>query len=323
MPSKRKPLAGIGLAVPKGNEEEVTFWIPAPDKVRKELPKRTHASKVHSRNTREKGPSIPVEEWDFCKDRISDEELGACLLYEYAREKLNRSPTLKKRFVEQTTKGSTFDEYRKLWRYFSGPYGHAPLIHELSSTPWLKSRFAKLSIEEKKEFGVENYKKPKEAIFSGEDAYRAWDFPQGIIPLDYFKLMAPTLLIGSRAWKEEEQDFRFGYFCIDLNSADKSIVDRFTKWLSSQRPTIGGSSKRNAKNDGTGKSFRAINQRTLLKQLGATRLLESGMTAEKAMDFSQKNSKNEKEIYADVKEWTTAKKAVEAGIIKLFPERVR
>jgi hypothetical protein len=271
--------------------------------------------------TKRKEERIAREEWDFCKESLPDDALGVCLLYEYAREKLKRSPKLQKLFKECMTPFS-LSLYLKLTPYFSGDYGSATFGADLLKTPWLKSLFVVLC-EDKNTFGVRKGDKPVPAFFREEGFYQDMDFPKWVTPLDHFKWLSPSIMRSVTARNPEEQDLRYGFFCIDLNMADKPIVDQFTAWLDIQRPKKHEGEKRNAKNDGTGKSFTAIKQRTLLKQLGATRLMAIGMTAEEAISYSQEKSKNNKSIYSAPKEWSVAKNEVEHGILKLFPVRVR
>ena len=146
------------------------------------------------------------------------------------------------------------------------------------------------------------------------------DFPSWATPMDHFKFIAPIAMNSIHNLNAEEQDLRHGFFCIDLNMADKRIVDRFADWLMDYRKKMRQGGKRNAKNDGTGKSFTAIQQRTLLKQLGCTRLMAIGMTVDEAIDYSTKKSKNKEAIYSDIKQWSKAKRSVEDGILKLFPK---
>ena len=270
-----------------------------------------------------KKKSVSREDWDFCKESVHDEELGACLLYEYAREKLRRSPALQKIFIKSITPEFTFSSHFQLAPYFSGDYGSAVLNEDLLDTPWLLSAYAGVPIVEKKEFGIKKGNKTTPALFRGEEFYQEMDFPSGVTALDHFKWITPVAMRQVKKRNPVIQNLRYGFFCIDLNMADKPIVDQFASWLESQRPKRREGAKRNAENDGTGMSFTLIKQRTLLKQLGASRLLFSGMTVEEAQNFSQKHSKNKSPIYGDIREWSRAKIAVEDGIIKLFPERVR
>lgn len=272
--------------------------------------------------TKKKEERIAREEWDFCKESIPDDALGICLLYEYAREKLKRSPKLQRLFKECMTPSWSLSSHVKIAPYFSGDYGRASFEADLLETPWSKSRYAKFSIEDKKEFGLKLGEKPSPAFFRAEEFYSDMAFPSWATPMDHFKLIAPIAMksVGMRA--PEEQDLRHGFFCVDLNMADKPIIDQFAVWLSSYRKEMSRGGKRSSRNDGTGKSFTAIQQRTLLKQLGAARLMASGMTVEEAINFSAKQSKNNEVIYSDTKEWSKAKTAVEDGILKLFPERV-
>lgn len=254
--------------------------------------------------TRKKTVSIAREEWDFCKESVPDESLGACLLYEYAREKLNRSPKLRRIFNECCNPGIDIPSYIRLAPYFSGDYGGSIIQPDMLSMPWLKSTFTKLKDEEQKLLGIKQKEKPKAAFFREEEFYHAMDFPIGLSAIDHFKWIAPFLMKSVNRTEPEERDLRHGYFCIDLNMADKPIVEQFSKWLTSYRKKMSQGGKRNAMNDGTGKSFTAIQQRTLLKQLGATRLMESGRTAEEAMNYSADKSKNNEAIYSDTKQWS-------------------
>ena len=272
--------------------------------------------------SKKKDERITREEWDFCKESIPDESLGACLLYEYAREKLKRSPALQKFFKECSTPIWSFSSYFELAPHFSGDYGIAIFNAGLLETPWLKSETANFSKEEKMEFGVEKGPSSMPAFFRTEDFYQDMEFPSWAKPFDHFKWLTPIAMKQATGRHPEEQDLRYGFFCVDLNMADKPILDQFQAWLSSYRNKMNRGGKRNARNDGTGKSFTAIKQRTLLKQLGASRLLASGMTVDEAISYSQKESKNKAVIYSDTKEWSNAKSAVEDGIIKLFPQKI-
>ena len=270
--------------------------------------------------TKQKPERIAREEWDFCKESIPDDALGICLLYEYAREKLKRSPALRKLFKECTTPNWSFASYFALAPYFSGDFGRAIIDVNLRETPWLRSQSSKFSNQDMKEFGLKKGVTPSSAFFREEDFYRDMDFPSWATPMDHFKFIAPIAMNSIHNLNAEEQDLRHGFFCIDLNMADKRIVDRFADWLMDYRKKMRQGGKRNAKNDGTGKSFTAIQQRTLLKQLGCTRLMAIGMTVDEAIDYSTKKSKNKEAIYSDIKQWSKAKRSVEDGILKLFPK---
>lgn len=271
---------------------------------------------------KKKSNPIAREEWDFCMGSVSDESLGACLLYEYAREKLKRSPKLQKIFKDTISPSSSIGWYRRVAPYFRGDYGTPPIPIDLLETPWLKSSFAKISPEEQSEFGVKSDQRNAPAFFREEEFYSQTHFPVGFSTIDHFKSIIPSLMRSRNRTQSEECDLRYGFFCIDLNMADKPIVELFSGWLSSYRSKVKQGGKRNAINDATGKSFTAIQQRTLLKQLGAVRLIASGRTMDKAMDDSARESKNKEPIYSDPKQWTKAKDAVELGISRLFPKGV-
>ena len=268
----------------------------------------------------EPSKTLSREEWDFCERSVSYENLGNCLIHEYAREKLKRSSTLKKLLAEYSKQGATYSELVKFQEYFSGPSGCAVIASDLEKVPLLKSRAATYDSDTKKEFGLHPKGINLPALFKEEGEYAEHN-PYGLF---FFKGVAPIEMINQSLNNPEEQDLCFGFFCIDWNLPDLKIKRAFSSWVdyqSKKRPENKKSkvANRKAQDSQRGNSLKSDRARSLLKSLGAARLLES-MSVTDAKRHSYDKSSDKESIFNQDGGWNTAEEKVIKGIKMLFPE---
>jgi len=142
-------------------------------------------------------------------------------------------------------------------------------------------------------------------IYRFVDAVKAGTNPQSIIPgrIHQTKMEEDTWVIPRPSSDEKIPPIEIAAFELDFAMTDEQLVDRFHNWLRRRR-------KEKGYNRPDCRATRA--DRSDLIALGAMRLMESGLSIQKAMNHSEQISG--KALYDDPGDWSHARKRAKEAI---------
>lgn len=268
---------------------------------------------------RTEGPTVAEEEWNFeDSNKLPDSEVDVCLVYEYARERLEHSAEWRKAKTKFERRQMLRERHRdrKLayldllnvgfrvtkdgrWAFLRSS------ASSLAAQPFPDTPWQLLELKEKREL-VEHYNQQKKLFRPFTEVIALTitllrDLPEyaaaGANDFD-------SWMILHKCWHGENDQLEHGFFGINWNYPDGALKAKFAAFLSEKR---GG---RKAVTSRQGK----VKSRQHLKALGAKRLLDAGFTVPQAMTHSAKFLHNEqgnpRPLYHAPRSWYDSKNKV-------------
>jgi hypothetical protein len=284
---------------------------------------------------------IDDAEWDFNKANIPSKSVLDCLLYEYARELIKRTPEAANALKKLQEAKSSNDSERR-WSFYSRLASilqtRAPgsvLIYEyMDEVPWVG--FQRLLEKERQAFiqakkrgnprrKVTNGKKNEDHKTGNLDEQRESDDllyqGEGLVllknppyePGKRFESFCRYLLAANTILDTDVRRESCGFFAVDWKSSIPEILDSFKVWLLHEKKRMGITSpERRGGISDQEKAYRWLNA------LGAYRLMTmTRLSVEKMIDIFE-NRLSRKPLYSNAPEWSRAKRSVEEAMQSLF-----
>ena len=303
--------------------------------MKKAAPKKPHAR-------RKKGIfGIDDAEWDFSERTIPSESVHECLMYEYARELIRRSPTassaLKK--LQQADysgdRGLFWDSWEEMNSFFkTKSSGSVPVYQYMDELPWV--RFQQQLEKEKQEMlkkrktvrqprsmskGNSEALAPKTIKSDASESNEQLYWGHGLVllknppfePGRLFEIFSRSVRASNAVFDADVRRESCGFFAVDLKARIPDVLADFQSWLVQEKKRAGiVDSERRGRTSETDKAYK------LLKALGAYRLMTmTKKSAERIIDTFHDRIKSPP-LYSNPPEWSRAKKIVEAKLRNLF-----
>lgn len=262
-------------------------------------------------------PPLSPQEWDFRARNVPDGELLACALYEYAREAIRRNPHLQKTLTDLAASRrprppkNLPDEislYLDISKQLQTDYGSPLLRPDMLDVPWqlLDERERKRASETARRLSPETAGHFTNTFAIDRIALLRDNLLE--FAIDY---QASAITLHGDASKVE-----FGMFAVDWNFPRERIEATFAKWLDKRLAERRGQKQRFNERG----KLKADFARSWLKALGAKRLLESGLTATEASEYTAANAGEIAEpLFRDKAEWSKAKRDATKRLFAMFP----
>jgi hypothetical protein len=284
---------------------------------------------------------IDDAEWDFCERNIPSNSVHKCLLYEYARELIRRSPeassTLKKLQAAKSSKNYelVWLHYERLASFMETKNSGSVIIYEyMDEVSWIG--FQRL-LEKEKQMLIKRKKRgqqppkmakgkktevskvidPNELNDSDDLLYRG----SGLVllknpPYDHRRLyenFSNSIRAANAVLDTDVRKESCGFFAVDLKATVPDVLADFKSWLDKERKRAGIiDAERRGRTSKTDKAY------VLLRALGAYRLMTmTKMSAAGIIDTFQHRLKRPP-LYSNAPEWSRAKQTVEATLRNLF-----
>jgi hypothetical protein len=294
---------------------------------------------------------IDDAEWDFCERTIPSNSLHECLLYEYARELIRRSPeasiTLKKVQAADCSgnRGLFWDSYQKMNSCLKTKHSGSVLVYPyMDEVPWIllqrQLEKERQEIIKRKKRGsqcqsVRKAKKEAPVIVSSmsetEETNDLLFLGKGVMmmslpPIDR-GIMNDSGLRGSVGKLFTKFDFRSaillgaknfneqsnGFFAVDLKARIPDVLADFEAWLVQEKKRAGiVDPERRGRTSKTDKAY------GLLRALGAFRLMTMTQKSAQVIIDTFHHRLKRPPLYSYAPEWSRAKKTVEATLRDLF-----
>jgi hypothetical protein len=267
----------------------------------------------------------PPEEWDFSK--VPENEILACFLYEFAREKARHSPFLKREF-ERLARGEIkpdLEWHESIYEDLRTSSGFAAPWHpEMLAVPWQSLPDRNREYLKKRASYVRSPTRADwtdAAFFSDTvpiDTMMEWEVERNAAakfrrqkhPFYQFALSCRSVAYAIH--EKEISGLESGCFVIDWNFPKGKIENCFKKWLN-EKWRSQGQLKRLFASSGTKKAQSWLSK---LKALAAVRLLDSGLSIPDAKKFAK--SQRNWNIFEHPSEWSEARRTVEDTLQALF-----
>lgn len=291
------------------------------------------------------GPGLHSNEWDF-KDskRLPNTQLPVCHLYEYAREQATRNVEiagalqalrqLNNRPENQRLGSSAL--YQRIFRLYGPAAFDASFANpEFPNRPWLgltETDKAKLQDSFSKEaakltadirgslridLDFDLGKSSTTNFLRFQDDMRTGK----LLPPDYGSWRTKALQDGRSLFAFEgysDSDVlrlrETGFILIDWSQPDAKLKGAFDQWLKDRR------SLRPNQRKGVASERGKLKRRADLVALGADRLLRAGFTAGKAIAYTETESRLERPLYGNPKDWYQARNHIVPRVLRaMFP----
>lgn len=285
--------------------------------------RRGHEAHMKRRGTTR---TIDEAEWNFLsRTLIPDSEVAACFLYEFAREFAKDSTRWKEltgQLAQEQGMPRGDPRRRGLLRVYRaigallGPASHVVLSSPRCQDHFLSTPWAKLDTASRRQVVMdleEGLARPVNLVecvcllVTLERDLPEWR-PAGVEDFTAWKTLDHCFHWG----RVDERQREYGFFAIDWNYTDAQLKEEFSKFLREKREDRRAAESRQGKNK----------MRHHLCALGAKRLLDAGLTAEAAMDYTgavNADSKGDfRPLYGAPRTWYVAKRRVERLIGGLF-----
>jgi len=302
--------------------------------MKKALPPKT-------RTGRKKGAfGIADAEWDFSENTIPSKSVHECLLYEYARELIRRSPEASSTLKNLQAADCSGDSRLRWdsWEAMSSilktkQSGYVSVYPYMDEVPWVgfqhqleKERLEiinrRKAVRQRKSMGKGKKGEPTAEIrkSDAEDSDELLHWGRGLVLLknppyepgklyEKFnqKVRAANAILDTDVRRES-----CGFFAVDLKARTPDVLADFEAWLAKEKKQAGiVDAERRGRTSETDKTYKS------LKALGAYRLMTlTKLSAAGIMDTFDKLKRPP--LYSNAPEWSRAKKSVEEKLRELF-----
>lgn len=303
--------------------------------MKKPLPPKTRAG-------RKKGTfGIADAEWDFSEKTIPRNAVQECLMYEYARELIRRSPEASKRLKklqEVDCSGDRchlWDSYEEMRSVLKSKGSRFVSVYPyMDEVPWIgfqqqlekerlemikrrkpirqrqrlgKSKKGKLAVEIHKSDTVES----DELLYWGRGLVLLKDPPYE--PGKVYEKFNRSVRAANATLDADVRRESCGFFAVDFKARLSDVLADFEAWLVKEKKRAGIiDAERRGGISEVKKAYASLNA------LGAYRLMSNTkMSVEEMIDVFE-NRLNRNAPYSNAPEWSRAKKTVEATLRSLF-----